>query len=150
MWDFCVGRIGFTKSIDSKKNSWPPKQNWGSSVFRQKMKWWCFRPLLCTLFRLNWAKQTPGNLPLSGFELATQWSEAQHATAGLRRPPCVPPEVSRLWHGVTAKLYIMSSIHDASLGQVECRVSVNYKFARTMYSCPFCGQGLHHIHRRCR
>ena len=21
-------------------------------------KWWCFRPLLCTLFRLNWAKQT--------------------------------------------------------------------------------------------
>ena len=23
-------------------------------------KWWCFRPLLCTLFRLNWAKQTPG------------------------------------------------------------------------------------------
>ena len=59
------------------------------------MKWWCFMPLLCTLFRLNWAKQTPGimrrnewrNLPLSGFELATQWSEAQHATAGLRRPP---------------------------------------------------------------
>ena len=56
------------------------------------MKWWCFRPLLCTLFRLNWAKQTPGimkrnkwrNLPLSGFELVTQWSEAQHATAGLR------------------------------------------------------------------
>ena len=26
-------------------------------------------------------------MPLSGFELATQWSEAQHATAGLRRPP---------------------------------------------------------------
>ena len=25
-----------------------------------KMKWWCFRPLLCTLLRLNWAKQTPG------------------------------------------------------------------------------------------
>ena len=25
-----------------------------------EMKWWCFRPLLCTLFRLNWAKQTPG------------------------------------------------------------------------------------------
>ena len=23
-------------------------------------KLWCFRPLLCTLFRLNWAKQTPG------------------------------------------------------------------------------------------
>ena len=22
---------------------------------------WCFRPPLCTLFRLNWAKQTPGN-----------------------------------------------------------------------------------------
>ena len=27
-----------------------------------KKKWWCFRPLLCTLFRLNWAKQTPGIL----------------------------------------------------------------------------------------
>ena len=26
------------------------------------------------------------NLPLSGFKLANQWSEAQHATAGLRRP----------------------------------------------------------------
>ena len=59
------------------------------------MKWWWFMPLLCTLLRLNWAKQTPGimrrnqwrNLPPSGFELATQWSEAQHATAGLRRPP---------------------------------------------------------------
>ena len=25
-----------------------------------EMKWWCFRPLLCTLLRLNWAKQTPG------------------------------------------------------------------------------------------
>ena len=25
-----------------------------------EMKWWCFRRLLCTLFRLNWAKQTPG------------------------------------------------------------------------------------------
>ena len=24
------------------------------------LKLWCFRPLLCTLFRLNWAKQTPG------------------------------------------------------------------------------------------
>ena len=23
---------------------------------------------------------------MSGFELVTQWSEAQHATAGLRRP----------------------------------------------------------------
>ena len=22
-----------------------------------EMKWWCFRPLLCTLFRLNWAKK---------------------------------------------------------------------------------------------
>ena len=26
----------------------------------KEMKLWCFRPLLCTLFRLNWAKQTPG------------------------------------------------------------------------------------------
>ena len=26
----------------------------------ERKKWWCFRPLLCTLFRLNWAKQTPG------------------------------------------------------------------------------------------
>ena len=59
-----------------------------------EMKWWCFRPLFCTLFRLNWAKQTPGimrrnewrNLPPTGFEITTQWSEAQHATAGLRRP----------------------------------------------------------------
>ena len=25
-----------------------------------RKKWWCFRPLLCTLFRLNWDKQTPG------------------------------------------------------------------------------------------
>ena len=24
------------------------------------IKLWCFMPLLCTLFRLNWAKQTPG------------------------------------------------------------------------------------------
>ena len=29
-------------------------------VSEMKMKWWCFWPLLCTLFRLNWAKQTPG------------------------------------------------------------------------------------------
>ena len=67
----------------------------GTPDFTPFGKWWCFRPLLCTLFRLNWAKQTPGimrrnkwrNLPLSGFEPATQWSEAQHATAGLQRPP---------------------------------------------------------------
>ena len=25
-----------------------------------EMKLWCFRPLLCTLLKLNWAKQTPG------------------------------------------------------------------------------------------
>ena len=24
------------------------------------MKWWCFRPLLCTLFRLNWASVIKG------------------------------------------------------------------------------------------
>ena len=26
----------------------------------REMKWWCFMPLLCTLLRLNWAKQKPG------------------------------------------------------------------------------------------
>ena len=31
-----------------------------ASDFIFKKKWWCFRLLLCTLFRLNWAKQTPG------------------------------------------------------------------------------------------
>ena len=25
------------------------------NLCRKEMKWWCFRPLLCTLFRLNWA-----------------------------------------------------------------------------------------------
>ena len=68
---------------------------WNLWIFMDRKKWLCFRPLLCTLFRLNWAKQTPGimrrnkwrNLPPSGFEPTTQWSEAQHATAGLRRPP---------------------------------------------------------------
>ena len=38
----------------SYENTHPNMWCWG------KMKWWCFRPLLCTLFRLNWAKQTPG------------------------------------------------------------------------------------------
>ena len=72
-----------------------PRSKVMRSTKRPYMKLWCFRPLLCTLLRLNWAKQTPGimrwnewrNLPPSGFELATQWSEDQHATAGLRRPP---------------------------------------------------------------
>ena len=27
--------------------------------FTTEMKCWCFRPLLCTLFRLNWAKDSP-------------------------------------------------------------------------------------------
>ena len=31
-----------------------------NGTFVLMWKWWCFRPLLCTLFRLNWAKQTPG------------------------------------------------------------------------------------------
>ena len=31
-----------------------------NGVVWNEMKWWCFRPLLCTLFRLIWAKQTPG------------------------------------------------------------------------------------------
>ena len=31
-----------------------------SAVYMEEMKKRCFRPLLCTLFRLNWAKQTPG------------------------------------------------------------------------------------------
>ena len=29
-------------------------------TLKERKKWLCFRPLLCTLFRLNWAKQTPG------------------------------------------------------------------------------------------
>ena len=33
------------------------------------MKWWCFRPLLCTLLRLNWAKQAPGLMT----KLAPEW-----------------------------------------------------------------------------
>ena len=37
------------------------------------------------------------NLPPSGFELATQWSEAQHATAGLRRPPLSGFELATQW-----------------------------------------------------
>ena len=38
----------------------PTKYNFIGVYFGMEMKWWCFRPLLCTLFRLNWAKQTPG------------------------------------------------------------------------------------------
>ena len=39
------------------RSSW-----WWRTAMEQtgQMKWWCFRPLLCTLLRLNWAKQTPG------------------------------------------------------------------------------------------
>ena len=33
-------------------------------------------------------------------------------------------------------VHVMSSVHDASLGQVERGVRVNSKFARAMYSCP--------------
>ena len=37
-------------------------------------------------------------LAQSGFELATQWSEAQHATAGLRRPPlCNLRDSGHVW-----------------------------------------------------
>ena len=65
-----------------------------------------FRPFLCTLFRLNWAKQTPGimesklmtKLAPEWVEPTTQWSEAQHATAGLRRPPFKAMEASRKHH----------------------------------------------------
>ena len=59
-----------------------------------KIKCCCFRPPLCTLFRLNWVKQTPGtmrwnewwHMPMRGFEPATQWSEVQHFISGLLRP----------------------------------------------------------------
>ena len=38
------------------------------------MKWWCFRPILCPLFRLNWAKQTPGdNEAKLMTKLAPEW-----------------------------------------------------------------------------
>ena len=44
-------------------------------IIRQVQKWWCFRPLLCTLFRLNWAKQTPGIMrrKLQMTKLAPEW-----------------------------------------------------------------------------
>ena len=32
-------------------------------------------------------------VPGARFELVTQWSEAQHATAGLRRPPGIVAEI---------------------------------------------------------
>ena len=40
--------------------SWRVLSVWGDHdlILCTVMKWWCFRPLLCTLFRLNWAKQT--------------------------------------------------------------------------------------------
>ena len=31
-----------------------------NAIFTKEMKLWCLRHLLCTLLRLNWAKQTPG------------------------------------------------------------------------------------------
>ena len=40
------------------RNWWSKYLSWTS--LKSPWKWWCFRPLLCTLFRLNWAKQTPG------------------------------------------------------------------------------------------
>ena len=53
------------------------KMLWRGITELRKMKWW--------------------NLPLSGFELETQWSEAQYPTAGLRRPPCQIAEPWRLF-----------------------------------------------------
>ena len=58
----------------------------GMAPVSWKMKWCCFRPLLCILFRLNCAKQTPGTMRLnywwnmlpSGFESVTQWSDSQY------------------------------------------------------------------------
>ena len=38
----------------------PPPPPWAFDSDGNEMKWWCFRPLLYILFRLNWAKQTPG------------------------------------------------------------------------------------------
>ena len=52
-------------------------------------KWNCFMPPWFTLLRLSWTKQVQlamrwnlwQNMPLSGFEPVTQWSEVQHATS---------------------------------------------------------------------
>ena len=39
---------------------------------RLEMKW-CFRPLLCTLFRLNWAKHAGDNEAKLMTKLAPEW-----------------------------------------------------------------------------
>ena len=51
------------------------------------MKCWCFRPLLCTLFRLNWAKQTPGdNEAKLMTKLAPEWVRTSDPV--IRSPAC--------------------------------------------------------------
>ena len=74
-------------------------------------------------------------MPLSGFELATQWSEAQHATAGLRRPPSVPVES----FNNQAKQLIMEFIihkymyiHDTT---IWCRYNFDVRAVIMVYMC---------------
>ena len=48
----------------------------------REMKLWCFRPLLCTLLRLNWAKQTPGIMRTSSEKGAPVWELIRHSVLG--------------------------------------------------------------------
>ena len=67
-------------------------------------KWWCFRPLLCTLFRLNWVKQTPGdNEAKLMTKLSPEWVRTSYPVIRsparyrwTRRPPAATSRNS-LW-----------------------------------------------------
>ena len=81
---------------------WPNTtgQSW-KSLSRNEIKWWCFRPLLCTLLRLNWAKKSQQISSVScHLEIQNKQQYESTVCPGNRSaPPCFygPPPYHDRW-----------------------------------------------------
>ena len=69
-------------------------------------KLWCFRPLLCTWFRLNWAKQTPGIMRRMT-KLAPEWVRTSD--------PVIRSPARYRWTTAPASLQIMGFGPDCTI-----------------------------------
>ena len=70
---------------------------------------WCFRPLLCTLFRLNWAKVTPGILRWTLMtKLAPEWVRTSYPV--IRSPARYRWTAAPAWWHIESIIFIEGAL----------------------------------------
>ena len=103
----------------------PPSKRWKL----YEMKWLCFRPLLCTLLRLNWAKQTPGKLYEvqninQNVSILIKKSTKSHSSKKPTNPDLVPPFDAIHYHSISSTSRFGATIPRNTLSQYIINIPI--------------------------